>query len=78
VKLTPSCFIYAGQLIADDLSKQIPSFYWLSELRDNAGTGDSSPQEKKTEYYHHISKAMVGLFLPDIGFDSHRYVRIST
>lgn len=70
---------FTGELIVEELSKQILSSSWLGELGATAsasatasGARDPSPQEKKTEYYQHISKAMTGLFLPDVGFDSQR------
>ena len=71
-------YVCTGKLIVQGLFKQIPSSNWLSVLRADVGAKpgardpdtEASTHEKKTEYYQHISRAMTGLFLPDVGFDA--------
>jgi len=58
-----------GEIIAKSLYTKIPASDWLGEI--DAGV-NVSPHEAKAAYYQHISRAKVGLFLPDVGMDSPR------
>ena len=57
----------------EEMSKRIPPANWLSANKGVVVDNATSSQQRNAEYYRRLSRAMTGLFLPDIGFDSYRY-----